>query len=71
MVGGESLRRDVEQAALAGARQPERVPASVGRQRGVQRGRADTATIQLVHLILHQRDEWRDDERRTWKQECR
>src|SRR5258705_6193253 len=41
------------------------VAAAVARQHRMQRGRRNTATIELVYLILHQRDERRHDERRS------
>jgi hypothetical protein len=37
----------------------------------VQSGRPDAAPVQLVNLILHQRDERRDDQRRAGQEKCR
>jgi hypothetical protein len=71
IVGRESFRRHVEQLALARSRLLERVAAGVARQGRMQRRSADPAAIQLIDLVLHQRDERRDDERRAREQERR
>ena len=61
----ETLRRDVEKTPPAGERVLEDpLPVPRGHER-VNRRRRDAAAGELVHLVLHERDERRDDERRA------
>ena len=59
----ESFGRDVEQAQPPAPDASTTASPCVRREHRVQRGRPDTAPIQLIDLIFHQRDERRDDER--------
>ena len=70
-VGREALGRDVEQAQLPQPRRAQHVAARVARELRVERRRPDAAAIELVDLILHQRDERRHDERDAGQQERR
>ncbi len=68
---GEPLRSDVEQLELTGDRLAEPRADLGARQRAVdQRGR-DVAALERVHLVAHQGDEGRDDERQAGEQEGR
>ena len=68
---GESLRRDVEKTPAAFARGLDHLlPLGGGHQR-VDRGGRDAAAVELVHLVLHERDQGRDDQRRARQQEGR
>ena len=58
----EALRRDVEQAILAAMQAAQARAGLVGVERGIEKGRGDAAGLQLVDLVLHQRDERRDDD---------
>ena len=68
---GEALRRDVQQPARRPHAPSVDLAACVRRQHRVERRGPETATVQLVHLILHQRDERRHDERRPGQQQRR
>ncbi len=65
MIRREPLRRDIEQAQLARSGRPDRVRARIGGQHRVQRRGADPPPVELVDLVLHQRDERRHDQRRA------
>ena len=67
----KALGRDVEQFQFARARGAHRLTPYLRRCLRVQRRRADAATRELVHLVLHQGNERRDDERDTRKQDGR
>ena len=61
----QPLRGDVEQAAPSGVEiGVDRAPL-IRRQRAVERRGRHTARHQTVHLVLHQRDERRDDQPET------
>ena len=34
----------------------------------VNRRSAYATSSQMIHLVLHQRDEWRDDDRKSWEE---
>ena len=59
----EALRRDVEQLQRAGAEPLEDLALLVGVEARVEPRRRDPAPLQEVDLILHQRDQRRDDDR--------
>ena len=65
----ESLRRDVQQAQASGRQLGFHVRALVGHEARVQRGRRDTACAEPVDLVLHQRDERGDHDRRALEQQ--
>ena len=67
---GEALRRDVEQPQLAGARAVEHRAVGLGVLLGVdERDRAADAPLERLDLVLHQRDERRDDDRQVRAQQ--
>ncbi len=59
----QPLRRDVEQLEIAGERAFFAATVLIGRQVRRQVGRGDAARVERLHLVGHQRDERRDDER--------
>ena len=66
----QALRRDVEQVELAVGEQRARPPARVaGIERGVEERRAHAELPQRLDLVLHQRDQRRDDDRRALAQQ--
>ena len=60
---GETLRRDVQQLRPPLEDAALRVGGLLRRERAVDVARADAVRVQRVHLVLHQRDQRRDDER--------
>jgi hypothetical protein len=59
----EPLGRDIQQPVRAGGQaRHDRLP-GLGRKRAVQAGGVGAVAGQRVHLVLHQRDERRDDDR--------
>ena len=56
----EALRRDVEQAQATGPRRLEHAAALIVRLGGVERAGSDATPPQVVHLILHERNERRN-----------
>ena len=61
----QALRRDVEQLVFAGVDAVEPPPGLVAVEGGIDEGRRHAAGFELVHLVLHQRDERRDDDRES------
>jgi len=67
----QPLGGDVEHtqvSALKGVEASRQLPRVEGRG---QEGRFDTELFESVDLVPHQRDEWRDDDRRTRQQQGR
>ena len=64
-VADEALGRDVEQAIPAVAHAARHLALLFGRQRAVVAGRRHAVADKRVDLILHQRDQRRDDDRET------
>jgi len=58
----QPLRRDVQQIVLAGGEAALDRSRRFGRQRRIQERRADAGLAQRRHLVLHQRDQRRDDD---------
>ncbi|MNY05990.1 hypothetical protein D3C86_1387290 [compost metagenome] len=61
----EALGSDVDELVLAGCERGETVLGLVGIQAAVDEGGGDPLLEEGVHLVLHQGDEGRDDERRA------
>ena len=61
----EALGGDVEQVERAVAQRPFDRGGLAGRQRGIERGGAHPGLAQRVDLVLHQRDQRRDDDADT------
>ena len=59
----QPLRRDVKQLVFARVERIETPPRLSSIQRRVEKSRRHAAGFELVHLVLHQRDERRDDDR--------
>ena len=59
----QALGRDVEQVQLAGAKRGDDAGRLGSRERRVQVGGSDTVRAQRIDLVLHERDEGRDDDR--------
>ncbi len=69
---GEALRRDVEQPQLARPRAVQHPAVGVRVLLGVdERDRAADAALERLDLVLHQRDERRDDDRQVAAQQRR
>ena len=68
---GQPLGRDIEQLVLAASGEIQRVAHLLERQGAVDAGGRDAGLIQRADLILHQRDERRDDERQSGQRERR
>ncbi len=64
-VGQKPLRRQVEKIELARFGLAANPALLLGRQAGVQEGRAQAELAQRHHLILHERDQRADDDRRA------
>ena len=67
----EPLGRDVEQLQLPLAQVRIHALRLLGGEAGVEPRRCDAACTQRVHLVFHQRDERRNDERRAFEQHRR
>ncbi len=65
LIGRESFRRHIQQPQAPGTRGAQYVVAALGGQHRMQRAGPNPAAVQLVDLILHQRDERRYHERRA------
>ena len=65
VVEEQAFRRDVEQAPFVPVEAAETRAGFLGGKGGVEVGRGDTGGLQLVNLVLHQRDERRDDDRQA------
>ncbi len=63
VVAAEALGRDVEQLELPAADARDALLLLLEVERAVDEGRGQAARVEGVHLILHQRDERRDDDR--------
>ena len=61
-LGHERLGRHVQQVELAGVQGAQHAARLAGLERRVVGGGADAGRQQRVHLVLHQRDERRDDD---------
>ena len=59
----QPLRRDVEQPEFAVVQSAQARTRFAGGERRIQKGRRHARRLQRVHLVLHQRDERRDDHR--------
>ena len=74
----ESISRSgasVEQAEFAVVQTAQARPRFAGGERGIQKRRRNAAGLQRIHLVFHQRDQRRDDDREavarsagSWKQ---
>jgi hypothetical protein len=64
VLGREPFRCDIQEPDFTSARSVDDLPMRVTREHRMQRGCADPAPIQLVYLVLHQRDQRRDHQRR-------
>jgi hypothetical protein len=67
----QALRRDVQQIERGIANRVFGLGSLVGRQSRIQRRRAHPRLAKRVHLVLHQRDQWRHDDRETRAQQRR
>ena len=68
---GQPLGRDIEQLVFPASGEIQRVAHLLERQGAVDAGGRDAGLIQRADLILHQRDERRDDERQSGQRERR
>ena len=64
----QSFRRDVNHVDIAALNALHRFAHFFGRHGGIDGGGADAELFQRLHLILHQRDERRDDDARALAQ---
>jgi hypothetical protein len=62
-VGEQALGSDVEQVQGPVQQPAFGLGGLVGGERGIQAGRAHSELAEGIHLVLHQRDEWRDHDR--------
>ncbi len=69
VIGREPLGREIQEPDIARTGGRERVPTGIARQERMKGGCADAAPVQLVHLVLHQRNQRRDDNRRAGQEE--
>jgi hypothetical protein len=60
--GEQALRRDVEQVEFAAQQRALDRPRAFEVERGIEEGRAHAGLQQRVDLVLHQRDQRRDDD---------
>ncbi len=67
----QPLRRDIKQAKFVVVQTAQTLAAFVRREGGVKKCRRDTRRLQCVHLVFHQRDERRDDDREAIAHERR
>ena len=67
----EALRRDVDELAVAHAELRQAARGLVGGEGGVDESGGDVPRGERVDLVLHQRDERRDDHRRALQQQRR
>jgi hypothetical protein len=65
LTGREPFGRHIQQPQAPGAGSAQHAVPAVGGQHRMQRAGPNSAAVQLVDLILHQRDERRDHERRA------
>ena len=68
LAGGLALqpfRRQIEQAQLLLLEHPQQAAALAPLKARVKAGGAYTPAAQLLHLVLHQRHQWRDDQHQT------
>ena len=65
----EALRRDVEQSKFAASEFLYDLPVLIESERGVKPAGADAFCCERIDLILHQRDQWRDDQGHTGQQQ--
>ncbi|MNN08191.1 hypothetical protein D3C81_1210410 [compost metagenome] len=59
----QSFRGHIQQLDLAAASRPDAVVHFLARQRTVDVGRRDAHRRERIHLVLHQRDQRRHDQR--------
>ena len=71
VLGGQPFRRHIEQPVTTFADALQDRHPLVGWQRAVEAGRRHAVRGQAVDLILHQRDERRDDQREPWTHQRR
>jgi hypothetical protein len=69
-IAHQRLGRDVQEVELAGMQPRQRAAGVAGLQRGIVEGCGDAVGEQRVHLVLHQRDERRNDHRRALAMQC-
>ena len=67
----EALRRDIDQLVAPRPHPVQALLLVFPRHRRVDQRRRDALRKQRVHLVLHQRDQRRDDQRHTLKTKCR
>ncbi len=63
MIRCKAFRRHVQEPQPSRSRRRNRLPALLVRQHRVQCARGNSAAIELVHLVLHERDQRRDNQR--------
>jgi hypothetical protein len=71
VVAAEALGRDVEQLEVAAADARDALLLLLEVERAVDEGRGQAPRVESVHLVLHQRDERRDDDRHALAHERR
>ena len=68
--GQQALGRDIDEVALAGEQVALDGVALLGRLRRIEKGRLDAGLEQRRDLVLHQRDQRRNDNAGTRAQQC-
>ncbi len=67
----QALRRDIEQVEVASQQSAFHLGGGLRVQRRIQEGRAHAQLVQRLDLVLHQGDQWRDDDGRARPQQRR
>ena len=70
LIGFQSFRSNVDDFIHPAARIFNGVRILPRRQRGIEISRAHSGLVQRCHLILHQRDQRRNDQRNAGQQQC-
>ena len=70
-IGGEAFGRDVEEFVSAQDRIVEHPDDVVAHHSRIDRLSLDAPALELLHLVFHQRDEWRDDDAESFAHQCR
>ena len=66
----EALRRKIEKSYLASGSARETIRHLRRSQRAVDERRGKIACFERIHLVLHQRDQWRNNDCQSGKDEC-
>ncbi len=67
----EAFRRDVDQFELAPRQRPDPFPLLIRAERAVDQRRGNAAALERIDLVLHQRDQGRDDHGGSLEEQAR